>query len=557
MVAALGLGCPRAPAGGAVDAHVPHTTARPTPEVASRLAQAVEETAGGHPVMPTRVWVAQVKATPDQAEAERLATALQKVGVGEATVHRADLGAKGIWWRVGLGAEARKDLLEARAPAMLEHAAVKAALGPPTDGAAAYVPLEVPRFVATPGPLLTAMQRALGGIKDAPAAWVTGHGANVAGALVNNGAVVLLGADGAEKHTIPAPVATCEGCPEPAGATLAVAFAGDVAGDVAPELVVTLSKDDARAAVWMMLQGKTYAPVASVLVEGGQENRRTVVDWSFRALDTDADLEWLTTGAALTFFEGQSVCNATPVGMAFDVVPTGPARPMDARLHAANGVARQHGGAEEIRAFLKGVGDRAPDQTLAAALAYLAEAPDDAEVYRDVVALSELAGKEGRKGTQLKALAGLVAARHEWRVGLAPRLHAVLTAARTFLAELEGCDTAPLMSGAAARKARTEPKDALWSAARRPDARVLSAGELAALMTAFEKGSPLSEDIAVLLELLEARAPALVSQARAAVATRRVGNTTTAVVTAGRGMDGGVARAPLPLPKAPDREEEP
>ena len=49
----------------------------------------------------------------------------------------------------------------------------------------------------------------------------------------------VLGADGAVKQTIPAPEAACEGCPEPAGATLAVAFVGDVAGDVQPRRAAT------------------------------------------------------------------------------------------------------------------------------------------------------------------------------------------------------------------------------------------------------------------------------------------------------------------------------
>jgi hypothetical protein len=197
-----------------------------------------------------------------------------------------------------------------------------------------------------------------------------------------------------------------------------------------------------------------------------------------------------------------------------DALETGKTRPMDAHLHAANGIARRHGGAQEVRMFLRGTWDAASDLALDAALAYLAEAPDDAEIYRDVVAHAESAGREGRRGFQLRALLGLLAVRGEWSAGLAPRLHDLLGAAVTELQSRGGCDESPLLSGVGAQQALQDPTPALKSAARRLEPTQLSASTLAALVRAFPRGSPLAEDVDALLNALEPRAPVLVTSAR-------------------------------------------
>ncbi|MBI5495372.1 MAG: hypothetical protein HY904_10140 [Deltaproteobacteria bacterium] len=551
LVAALACAaCPRAAvtpdAGSAVRADAAVVVVPP----------AGEEKLTGVVLSPARVWVAQVKATPDPREAEALAGALEKLGHA-ARVVRVDLGARGIWFRVTLGEWPRKDLLEARAPALVGEPKVRAVLGPVPEGEAPYVAQEAPRSRAVPprlGAALEALARAEARELDAWL-WTGPDGVRAYVGGLKDGSIRVLSPAGEPVETIPAALPECgkapeadagvDACRDPARGA-AVLLVADVTGDGAPELVAGWGPERQRVVAWLVRGSAGWSPVATV-ASRETEHEVTTVDCAFRDLDTDADLEWLCSGALMSFFEATSLCNATPVSVAWDL-HGGRARRMDERLHHANGVARRSGGAEEIRAFLRGAQDRAPELALLAALAYLADAPDDAEIYRDVVARAEAAGKEGRRGWQLKALAGLVAARAEWRVGLAPRLHDVLPLVVKHArgAGGRGCDESPLLAGAAAQRARTEPRDALTAASRRPDPRALDAAEVAALMMAFEKGSPLADDVAELVSLLEVQRPSLVVEARGLVAARRNAPAAPLTPVAPQGPLPGVTPPPAP-----------
>jgi hypothetical protein len=557
-LAVLGLlaGCPRA-AGDGVDAGALAVLPR-APARTPLLATPVEEAVPNVTLLPARVFVAQVKATPDQKEAETLADALQKAGVQSARVQRADLGAKGLWFRVTVGSWPRKDLMDARAPAMVASDKVRELLGPVVLGDPTFVPQEVPRFLATPASLLAALGRlpSDGGPWTATLVQV---GEQVRAVVTAGKDVRILGQDGAVLDTVAAPTPACVDCTGTVG-PVSVLFAGDVVQDAEPELLLGVGQEGKRAAVWMVKTRGSYVPVASAMVQRTTGHDVLVAEWAFRQLDVDEDLEALWTGSALAFSDGGALCAATPLAAAWDLTPGGRARVMDERLHAANGVARRQGGSEEIRAFLKGSQERAPELALAAALAYLAEAPDDADLYRDVVARAEAAGKEGRRGMQLKALAGLVAARHEWRVGLAPRLHEVLPLVKKQAQAQEGktCEAMPLLPAAQAQRARHDPRDALNAALKRADARLLNPSELAALMVAFEKGSPLADDVADVVGLLEESMPRLVTDARQVVAQKRAGQNNNAALTPvppASALD--LKPATTPLPRAEEAEDRP
>lgn len=303
-----------------------------------------------------------------------------------------------------------------------------------------------------------------------------------------------------------------------------VVFAGNVAGDGTPELLVQSGPSDHRSLLYLVKKGVTYQTAASVPLLWDTPGEVVLGEAAFKQLDSDADLEWLWSGTKVTFSAG-GVCNATPTALAWDLHTGLEARPMDDVLHAANGVAHTQGGSAEVRLFVKGTQDRAGDLALAAELAYLGGAPDDVEIYRDVVARAEAAGREGRWGVQLKALAGLLAARQEWRVGLAPRLHQLLpkvvAAAQARLSE--GCERHPLLAGSAALRARQDPKEALTAAKKVVDLRGLTARELTALISAFEQGSPLHEDVAALMNVMAQVQPKVAQDAKAAVGNRRAG----------------------------------
>jgi hypothetical protein len=492
------------------------------------------ERAGVVALEPARVFAAQVKATPDLQEATELASALQRAGV-VAAVHRADLGPRGVWFRVTVGDWPRKDLLEARAPGLVASGAVSQALGPTVAAEAPFVAQDVPRIREPEGGLLAAL-----------AAWPTGAGDGGAGtgvpptaylapgrdgalrayvAEATDGTVVVLGAKGQRVEVVSAPAAGCPGCAGPAG-PWRVALAWDLAGPEDPEVALEGGPEDRRAWVLVARSAAGHAPVLSLPVAVEEGGEWTVGEVAFRQLDADADLEILWTGARLTFAGPEVLCAAVPLASAHDLVP-GPgglqARSMDGALHAANGVARRHGGAEEVRAFLRGTWERAPDLALEAALAYLAQAPDDADVYREVVSRAEQAGREGRKLFQLAALAGLVAARGEWSAGLAPRLHDLLPEVIRGLGAARGrpCADRPLLSGVAARRARTDPREALAAASRRLDAAPLGPREVAGLSGAYPQGSPLAEDVRHLMAWLEENQPGVAAEAKQLLAARR------------------------------------
>ncbi|MEW5853221.1 MAG: SPOR domain-containing protein [Myxococcota bacterium] len=558
---------------GAVCTACPRSTPAPTtaPDAASAARAAlpplkdVDESVPGVTLLPAKVWAAQIKATPEETEARALAETLTRNGV-VAKAHRADLGTKGIWYRVTVGDWPRRDLLDARAPELVASKAVAPVVGPPPTGEPAFVPLQITRVREFGAPLRNALHKLVpAGATASPdggTPTVTAHlapgGDGVVRAFVTGaveGKVLVLDHAGAQLEAVSVPKPDCAGCDVVDGPAQ-VELGWDLAGSAEPELLLRVGRDEAHALVLLSRGAQGYAPVLSVVGRLEDEHQITLGEITLRQLDSDPDLEVLWTGARLTFLEGQSVCSATPLALAFDPGPKG-GRPMDERLHAANGVARHQGGADEIRAFLRGTWDRAPDLALSAALAYLAEAPDDAEIYRDVVSRAEAAAKEGRRGFQLRALLGLLAARSEWRAGLAPRLHelipAVVKQARTL--EGKGCDQAPLLLGPAAQKARTDPREALAAAARRSDPAQLPAPVLASLLGAFPQGSPLAEDVNTLMTLLEERAPQLVNEARTLDQARRAGGQREVGPTVPAVRPSGTPVKPPPAEPEPEDEE--
>jgi len=500
---------PGVPSGAADAAAL--TLAPPAPALVEPPANVVME--------PPRTWSAQIKATPDEKEARDIVAQLQKAGVS-AHVQRADLGARGIWFRVLFGSWPRRDLLELQAAPVVNTVTVRAILGPLAEGEAAFVPLESPASTRIPRALATALAHLAPPAGDGAHTPLHAHAFEQDGALrvylvhPTDGEVHVLDAEGRDQDTIKVPVAVCDGCEDAKGNTQIVSVV-ELAGGGGPELLVQVGTPEQRALLVLARKGKATDVLLAVPLQTHNEYLATVGELTLRQLDTDADVELLWTGARLSFYEGTSLCKAVPVQTAHDVTPEMRVRAMDDSLHSANGVARKHGGAEEIRAFLKGTWDKAPELALQSALAYLAEAPDDAEIYRDVVSRAEAAGKDGRRGFQFSATAGLIAARGEWRAGLAPRMHDLLPVViKQTQGNGMGCDESPLLSGTLAQKARLDPREALQVASRKADATTLRPRVLAALMTAYPHGSPLAEDVNALVELLEARAPDLVSDAR-------------------------------------------
>lgn len=493
----------------------------PPPPVVRAVPQLSQEL-DGVTLHPEHSLVAQVKATPDQHEAQRLATQLEAAGV-PAAVMRADLGERGVWFRVMVGDWSRRDLLDVQAPAWLEKPKVRALLGAPAPDQPLFVPVLVPRLEA----LNVLQARALSALfanHDAGAAplptflvtrWqgqTHAFGADAGGA-----AGLVLGPGGSQTRlTLRGLEAPCAGASGP----WVVDAVADMAGDPAPEWLVLQGPPERQTLVWATQQGAALQVLACIPLEvpGPTEVTRGTV--TFRQLDTDADVELLVTGARLQRTPDGAVCDAWPRQQAVDV-EHGAGRVMGAALHAANGVTRRQGGDAEIRAFLKGTADLAPELALDAALAYLAQAPDDAEVYGQVVARAEAAGREGLIGLHMRILAGLVNVHPQWRVGLAPRLNELLP---SVVAYAKGGQRAPcrwpLLSAAQAQRASDQlAQQALAARHKRPDPMRLTPEELAALMMAFETGSPLAGAVDALVEALNGTP--LLAQARQVEAQRR------------------------------------
>lgn len=539
----VALGCARTPgaatsqdAGPGPAKQLLHLTGPDGSPPAIRTAP-VADRAGAVTLAPIRVFVAQVKATPDEKEALSLAQGLRAAGV-LASVHRADLGSKGLWFRVAVGEWPRKDLFDAQAAALVSTPMVAQAMGLNTASPPPFIALEVPRLADPPKTLIDALEARAGASRNpgasrmaaeegAPNAFlVSGPGGVLRAVLANtsDNQIVIMDAQGRTLATFEAPAADCEACSGAAG-HVHVAWAWNITGTETLEVLLEVGPPGKRAMVLVAAGPRGYGPLVSFPVDMSMGHQRLVSELQLLQLDEDADLELLWSGAALSYLDSRTVCSAQPLEMAHDVSHGPSVRAMDARLHGANGVARHQGGAAEIRTFLKGTWDRTPHLALASALAYLAEAPDDAEIYRDVVARAEQAGREGRKVLQLRALVGLVAARGEWRAGLAPRLHEVLPAAvqETRLLRDHSCADNPLLTGAAAGKAHQEWREALAGSSRRRDVGSLPVADVAMLLDAYPQGSPLVDDIRDLMEFLDVHVPALAEQARALAAARRGG----------------------------------
>lgn len=515
LAGGLLLGCPK-PSAGPADASALAAPAAPQEPPLRAL-----ETPPSLPNVvlgPARVFAAQVKATPDEGLAQRMARALRAQGV-TAHVQRADLGERGIWFRVLLGAWPRREELDAALPAILARAEVAAPLDSlPDGGGVAFVPVDVPQPHTLPAALESELIRRAAAAAKPLSVWLVTQEPPLSALVLDDAThkVTALAADGTERGTWVLPDPTCEGCQ--AGATQWVSVSNHT-GTAEPEWLLMVGPEDARSVLWVGVAGAVARVLASVPAHVKVGNVLTTSEATLRNLDSDADVELLFSGARVTLGPDGSACDAAPLHGAVDVEHGAP-KTMDRALHAANGVARKQGGGEEMRAFWAGTLATAPEAALDAVLAYLAQAPDDAQMFGALVERAEAWGKDGRKGLQFRALVGLVNVHGQWRVGLAPRLTELLPSVVAFAKGGPRAACAwPLLTAAQAQKMRPDAREALNALHRRPDPLRLSHDEMAALMVAFEKGSPPAQAVDVLVETLDGTEFLL--RSREALATRR------------------------------------